>query len=104
MALITVGAFIVCLAIGSALVALWVNTRFPGLMPWKMSRLLVHLVVALVGVYIVGPGMHTVTVIGIPGARLAGVFLIAFPVLVYNFLVGAWLIRLAQATGGGFRA
>jgi hypothetical protein len=40
---------------------------------------------------------------GVPAARLIGVFVVAFPALVYNFLVCAWMIRLAQATGGGFR-
>jgi hypothetical protein len=64
----------------------------------------VHLVIALVMVYAVSPVMGFVTGSGLPSARLAAVFLVGFPVLVYEFLVGAWLIRLAQATGNGFRA
>jgi len=100
----TVQAFVICIAVGAALVALWVNVRFPRLMPWKMSRLLVHLVLSLLCVYVVAPAMGTVMSLGIPAANVAAVFAVAFPVLVYNFLVGTWLIRLAQATAGGFRA
>lgn len=99
----TVGTFIICIAVGSAAVALWINVRFPKLMPWKLGRLLMHLVIAFVGVYAVGPAMGIVTESGIPAARLASVFAVGFPLLVYEFLVGAWLIRLAQATAGGFR-
>jgi hypothetical protein len=100
----TVNTFVICMAVGAAVVALWINVRFPRLMPWKMGRLLIHLVLALVAVRAVSPAMGPVLSLRIPAASLAAVFSIAFPVLVYNFLVGAWLIRLAQATAGGFRA
>jgi len=101
---LSVQAFVICIAIGSALVALWLNLRFPSLMPWSMRVLLVHLVVALLIVYAVDPAMAFVGASGIPWARLVSVFGVAFPILVYEFLVGAWLIRLAQSSGAGFRA
>ena len=100
----TIQTLVICIAVGAAAVAIWVNVRFPGLMPWNMGRLLVHLVLALLCVYAVSPAMNTVISLGVPAARIAAVFAVAFPVLVYNFLVGAWLIRLAQASAGGFRA
>ena len=96
--------YVVLFAIGSAVVALWITVRFPKLMPWKMAVLLVHLVLALLSVYAVAPAMGIVSASGLPAARLTSVFAIAFPVLVYNFLVGTWMIRLAQASGAGFRA
>lgn len=99
----TVQTYVICMAVGAAVVALWINVRFPRLMPWKMGRLLIHLVLALVAVQAVSPAMGSVLSLRIPAASLAAVFAIAFPVLVYNFLVGAWLIRLAQASAGGFR-
>jgi hypothetical protein len=101
---LTVHSFTFVLASGSAAVALWVNHRFPNLMPWSMAKLFVHLIIALLVVYAVGPAMGILTDTGIPAARVAAVFVVGFPVLVYEFLVGAWLIRLAQATRGGFRA
>jgi hypothetical protein len=101
---VSVQAFAICMGVGAAVVALWVDARFPRLMPWKLGRLLVHLVLALLFVYAVSPGMAALISLGIPAAKIAAVFCVAFPVLVYNFLVGAWLIRLAQATAGGFRA
>ena len=96
--------FIVSIAVGAGAIAMWINLRFPKLMPWSMAKLLLHLVVAFVCVYAVKPGIEMILGSGLPAGRLIGVFAIAFPALVYNFLVCAWMIRLAQATGGGFRA
>ena len=96
--------YVIVFAVGSAVVALWITVRFPKLMPWKMAILLVHLVLAFLCVYAVAPGMAAVAASGIPAPRLTSVFAVAFPVLVYNFLVGTWMIRLAQASGAGFRA
>jgi hypothetical protein len=100
---VTVTTFIVCIAVGSGAIALWINLRFPTLMPWSMKKLLAHMLVAFVCVYAVKPGIGMILGSGVPAARLIGVFVVAFPALVYNFLVCAWMIRLAQATGGGFR-
>lgn len=100
----TVSTFIGFFAVGAAAVALWIQVRFPKLMPWSLPKLLVHLVLAVLLVKAVGPGMAVVTGSGVPAPALTGVFTVGFPVLVYEFVVGAWLVRLAQATGGGFRA
>jgi hypothetical protein len=101
---LTVHTFLFCLAVGAGVIALWVDFRLPKLMPWSMRRLLVHIVLALVVVYLVGPAMSLVTSSALPAAGLAAVFGVAFPVLVYEFLVGVWMIRLAQSSGAGFRA
>ena len=100
----SVSLYVILFAVGSAVVALWITVRFPKLMPWKMAILLVHLVIAFLCVYAVAPGMAAVAASGIPAPRLTSVFAVAFPVLVYNFLVGTWMIRLAQASSAGFRA
>ena len=95
---------IFCIAVGAGAIALWVDVRFPKLMPWNLRRLLVHLIAAIAVVYVVGPAMGFVAHSGLPAANLASVFCVGFPVLVYEFLVGAWMIKLAQASGAGFRA
>ena len=100
----TVHTFLICLAVGAGAIALWVDFRLPKLMPWSMRRLVVHLALAIAVVYVVGPAMTFVTSSDLPAAGLASVFVVAFPVLVYEVLVGVWLIRLAQASGSGFRA
>lgn len=100
----SVGVVISCIAVGAASIALWVDVRFPKLMPWSLRRLLVHFVLAFLVLYAVAPMMAAVQESGIPAARLASVFAVAFPVLVYEFLVGAWMLKLAQASGAGFRA
>jgi hypothetical protein len=101
---LTVHTFLFCLAVGAGVIALWVDFRLPKLMPWSMRRLLVHIVLAMAVVYLVGPAMTFVTSSGLPAAGLAAVFVVGFPVLVYEFLVGVWMIRLAQASGAGFRS
>jgi hypothetical protein len=101
---VSASLYVIVFAVGSAVVALWITVRFPKLMPWKMAILLVHLVFAFLCVYAVAPGMAAVAAMGIPAPRLTSVFAVAFPVLVYNFLVGTWMIRLAQASSAGFRA
>jgi hypothetical protein len=101
---VSIQTFLVCLALGSAAVAMWVNVRFPKLMPWSLRTLLVHLVAAFVVVKSVSPVMGWVAESGVPAAGLTSIFLVAFPVLVYEFLVGTWMIRLAQASGFGFRS
>jgi hypothetical protein len=100
----TIEMFVLCIAVGAGAIALWVDVRFPKLMPWSLRRLLVHLIAAIAVVYVVGPAMGFVARSGVPAANLASVFCVGFPVLVYEFLVGAWMIRLAQASGAGFRA
>jgi uncharacterized membrane protein YedE/YeeE len=99
----TVEMVILCIAVGAGAIALWVDVRFPKLMPWSLRKLLVHLVIAIAVVYVVGPAMDAVARSGLPASNLASVFCVAFPVLVYEFLVGAWMIKLAQASGAGFR-
>lgn len=100
----TVHTFLICLAVGAGAIALWLDFRLPKLMPWSMRRLLVHIVLAIAVVYLVGPAMAFVASSSLPAAGLACVFGVAFPVLIYEFLVGVWLIRLAQASGAGFRS
>jgi hypothetical protein len=101
--LMTIEMFILCIAIGSAVIALWLDVRFPKLMPGDLKKMLVHIVAAFLVVYAVPPVMDAVARAHVPSPNLASVFLVAFPVLIYEFLVGAWLIKLAQASGkGGF--
>jgi hypothetical protein len=98
-----VSTYVMLFAIGSAIVALWISIRYPSLMPWKMGKLLAHMIAAFLCIYSASSAMAIVQGSGIPAARLTSVFAVAFPVLVYNFLVGSWVIRLVQASAGGFR-
>lgn len=97
----TVEMFILFIAVGSGAIALWLDFRFPKMMPWDLKKMLVHVVAAFVVVYAVPPLMDQVAGAKLPWAHLASVFLVAFPVLIYEFLVGAWLVKLAQASGSG---
>jgi hypothetical protein len=83
--------------VGAGMLALWINARFPNLLPERRGVLLVHLVASLAGLQAAPalmrlvPGVETVA---LPAtAALLGLFL---PALVYAFLSALWVIRTVQ--------
>jgi hypothetical protein len=82
---------------GAGFLAVWVNARFPGLLPEHRGLLLVHLVASLAGLQAAPalmrlvPGVET---LALPAtAALLGIFL---PALVYALLSALWVIRTVQ--------
>lgn len=88
------GSFVIALGIGAAALAFWVQFRFPKLAPQTFGWAIVHLVVT--GVL----AQFTKTVFGSvalqPLGMMALVFGLALPTLVYLFVAGMWIIRIAQ--------
>ncbi len=87
--------FLILLGIGAAVIAFWVALRFPNYGPSSIGRALIHVGVAL------GIGWFAPTFVADLAARGLGmamlaIFLVVFPVLVYTFLAGAWVLRLAH--------
>jgi hypothetical protein len=76
-------AFVVALAAGAAVLALWVDVRFPSLAPAGITRRVAASVVAgcLVGLVPIEPTV----------ASLIGLML---PALCFSFLTAFWLLRL----------
>lgn len=85
------------LALGAALLALWVAVRFPKLGPRTLIGALFHLAAALVAGMPVAPVMGRIVSTGFPFSGFVAVFGVALPALTYMFLAAAWLIRTAQA-------
>ena len=89
------------LAVGAGLLAIWLDTRFPGLRPKTAAAGLTH---AAVGVFAMfGAAGLLGLVYGIPQtafmALVLGVFL---PGLTYALLAGLWMLRaLANLTLAG---
>jgi hypothetical protein len=90
--------FSICVALGAAVIALWVHARFPSLAPESLQlRFFVH--IALCGIVlnaVVPTALHVTTAQGSIPASLLGLFGVAFPALVYTFLVTVWVLKLVQ--------
>jgi hypothetical protein len=94
-------AYTLTLTLGAALLAFWLDARFPGLRPKTAAQGLIH---AAVGVFTMfGAAGLLQLVYGVPDrafmAMVLGVFL---PSLVYALLAGLWMLRaLANLTFAG---
>jgi hypothetical protein len=91
-------AFTLTLTLGAALVAVWLDDRFPRLRPKTPAQGFVH---AAIGVFAMfGAAGLLQLVYGIPDAAFMALVLGVFgPALVYALLAGLWMLRaLANLT------
>jgi peptidoglycan/LPS O-acetylase OafA/YrhL len=93
----TLHNFLLALGVGSALIAFWCVVRFPDKTPQDFGRALAHVCVALL------LGAFTPNVIAVLSSygyapALASLLGVLLPVLVYTFLSGAWVLKLAHDT------
>ncbi len=75
--------FVVALVVGAAALALWLDTRFPGLAPKSMSRRFLVALAAAVVLSLPSPPATIVTVLAVD-----------LPVIAFAFLAMLWLLRL----------
>jgi hypothetical protein len=87
---------LLCFTVGAALLALWTDTRFPGLVPESLERRLIHVGAALLGTQFVAPqAMRLLTdASSSPAVLVAGLLVFFLPALVYTFLTSLWLLRV----------
>ena len=71
------GTFVLALAVGAGLLAIWTHTRFPSLAPERLGRTILHAATAF-------------TV----------VFAFVLPALVYALLCTIWVLQHAQTALG----
>lgn len=93
-------ATLLLFAVGGALLALWLDVRFPDLPPSRMTVRLVHVGAAFAVVDVVAPGaVQLIVGAGDSSARVAAALVGALlPALVYAFLSGIWMLRLLTGT------
>jgi len=94
-------AFTLTLTLGAALVAVWLDARFPALRPKGLAQGFVH---AALGVFTMFGAVGLLQLVyGIPdGAFMALVLGVFGPALVYALLAGLWMLRaLASLTIAG---
>ena len=88
--------FVVILACGAALLALWIIARFTNFGPHSIVGAVVHVLAASVLLSLVLPSaLDAVISSGIPAAAWVQLFGLALPVFTYVFLSGGWFTRAA---------
>jgi hypothetical protein len=83
--------------LGAGALAVWSYVRWPGLMPSKLTRILVHVVVAILASHLGRQAIDVLASLNSVGYSLAAVFGIALPLLTYNLLVALWVLALLAA-------
>jgi uncharacterized MAPEG superfamily protein len=87
-------AFGILLALGSALVALWADVRFEQRRPESPVRRMGHSFSAFAVLQLVSVATAHLSGDGAPlGQRVAVLFLLFAPALVYAFVAGVWVLR-----------
>jgi hypothetical protein len=94
----TVTQFLVALALGAGAIALWINNRFPGIVPGGIPAVMVHVGVAMViGVALI-PAIDSFVEASVsPLVRAIVItFVVGLPALIYALLTSIWVILIAQ--------
>ncbi|HSL64056.1 MAG TPA: hypothetical protein VK874_05295 [Gaiellaceae bacterium] len=94
------GLFALAAAVGAALLAVWVDTRFPGLAPAGLARRMLALVAGCVVMQgaptlfggVLGTGLE-------PTLRSLAALGVLLPALTIGFLTALWLLRSLQGLG-----
>jgi hypothetical protein len=88
--------FTLMLVCGGAAIALWIIARYTNFGPHTIKGAVLHVAAAIVLLKIVLPPLiDAAGAISIPGAMYLQVFGVALPLLVYAFLSGGWVTRVA---------
>jgi hypothetical protein len=88
------GMFVLALAVGAGLLAVWIHARFPTLAPERLGKTMLHAGAAFL-VLRLTPGFGDS-----PTALFIGVFLFVLPALVYALLCTLWMLRIFQTALG----
>lgn len=88
------GTFVLALAAGAGLLAVWTHARFPSLAPERLGWALLHTGAAMLV-------LRTLPFVFDAGAGTwLAIFGVALPALVYALLAAIWMLRLVQTALG----
>lgn len=91
----TAQGFSIVLIVSAALLALWILWRYARFGPKTIFWALIHVVVACIVLRLVPFAFSERTTDEVPPVAFLEIFAIALPALVYAFLSGGWLTRIA---------
>lgn len=96
------GVVVVFICLGAAAIALWVDVRFPRIAPRAVRSIVIHAALAVVAGKLLAPaGMSLLLDAKSTVLTMIAIFGVAFPALMYAFLVAVWTIKTAQGFLGG---
>ncbi len=90
----SIQTFAIAFLFGAAVIALWLDHRFPGIAPRDLGRALLRTIVVLAASQILFPPVWEAALARSP--VLVAVFSVAFPVLTLVLLCAIWSIRQLQ--------
>jgi hypothetical protein len=94
----SVSLFLVCLAVGAGVIALWVDARLRRFAPRELRIVMLHVGASLVVGQLAVPALtHLITAGGSQANVLVAIFAVGLPGLTYCFLASIWLIKTLQA-------
>jgi len=94
---VSTGWVVMLICVGAAAIAVWIDVRFPGIAPRALRGFAIHAAVAIgAGQLLVPAGMSALIDANSLFLTLVAVFGIAFPALMYAFLVAVWTLKTAQ--------
>jgi hypothetical protein len=92
----SIGLFAIVFLFGAGALALWVDSRFPGIAPPDLRRALFRTLIALLASRLLFPPLWAAALER--GPVLIALFAVALPCLVWVLLSSIWSIRLLQAS------
>ena len=92
--------YLLVFALGGAVLALWLHTRFPDAGPAGPMTVMVHMFAAVLGARLIGPA--ALRGAGSDAEVLAMTIGVVLPLVVYMFMSAIWLIRFGQAMLGRY--
>lgn len=94
--------YVLVLAVGAGVLAVWTDIRFPKLGPGTVGGVLLHGFAAMIALRVVAGSIGGLTSGPFPTA-IAAVLGVALPGLLYAFISGIWAVRLFQGAHAGTR-
>jgi len=88
-------AFTLALVTGAGLLAAWIIARHAGLGPRSLLWGALNVIVAIVLLRLVPVEFDAIRALHVPALPFVEVFGVALPLLVYGFLSGGWMTRIA---------
>jgi len=87
---LTVPVFVVCYVVGAAVLAIWIDLRFPRMRPTGWLRLGLAIGAAMLADELCGRFLHT-------DPRIIGIMCVGFPTVTASMLVCLWALRAIRA-------
>jgi hypothetical protein len=101
---VSLGAFVIALTLGAALLALWAGVRFPRMGPDTLAGALIQVAVALAaGWFLVPAAINSAIRWDETFGPLIAMLLFVLPALTYLFLASLWAMRVLQQMMRGAR-